>query len=240
MFGGTEYNKPLNSQIFKKINNAVNIKLNKEINIRNSNKDDTEKVKAELLDPIFLEINNLLSDPENPRKALRLNIIKALNSLSLFEILLPSEKALVYTSGDLHMYLPQLLKSNERILNTLIPYGITEQSSKEDIVQAIKKHLKGLSIRIKALNTARKEIGDYNKDKKKDWFNFCYISFSVYHEENLRKSLNLNSIMVGKNKEVRLQVYSAWNEIAEEDVSNMFTAWEEYLDIYKLKNIFDV
>lgn len=234
-----KYNKPLNSQSFNKIFNNINLKIQKEINIRNNKSEyENEKIKNELLNPIFKEINVLLLDDVNPLKALRLRLIEIVEELSFFEVLMPSSKVLVHTSGDLHQYVKELLYMNEKMEETLLAYNINNNSTTDEILSAIKKHIKKLSLRVKALNIVRKEIGDLHRDK--DWFGYCFLSFSVYHEEMIRRHLNLNSIMIGKDKEQRLNIYSSWHELASYDDNNLLSSWEEILETHNLKNVFDL
>lgn len=237
----SKFTKPLNTQIFSKTFNTITSQLNKEINIRNiKSEDNSEKIKTQLLTPIFQEINQILSDKENPLKALRKSLIEAIDELAFFEVLLPASKVLVHTSGDLHQYLETVLKNSEKLQEDLKPYGISHSSLKIEIENAIKKHIKTLSLRVKSLNITRKEMGDYNRDRNKDWFSYCFLSFSVFHEEIIRQCLNLNSIMIGKDKEQRLNIYSSWHQLATFDDKDLFTSWEELLDMHHLKNIFDL
>lgn len=129
---------------------------------------------------------------------------------------------------------------NEKMEETLIVYDININSTLDDIENAIKKHIKSLSLRAKALNIARKEIGDSQRDKYKDWFGYCFLSFSVYHEEMIRRHLSLNSIMIGKDKEQRLNIYSSWFDLASYDDNNLLSSWEEILEMHNLKNVFDL
>lgn len=236
-----KYTKPLNSQNFNKIFNNINLKIQKEINIRNNKSEyENEQLKNELLNPIFKEINVLLLDDVNPLKALRLRLIEIVEELSFFEVLMPSSKVLVHTSGDLHQYVKELLSMNEKMEETLLAYNINNDSTTDEIQSAIKKHIKNLSLRVKALNIARKEIGDFHRDKHKDWFGYCFLSFSVYHEEMIRRHLSLNSIMIGKDKEQRLNIYSSWYDLASYDDNNLLSSWEEILETHNLKNVFDL
>lgn len=86
----------------------------------------------------------------------------------------------------------------------------------------------------------RCSVDDWYKDKTKDWFRPCYISFCIWLEDGYRQKLGLPSIIQGEQADMKAIMYSTWMNRAEEGHKELRLVWEKsWQDIFHAPSQFD-
>jgi hypothetical protein len=129
-------------------------------------------------------------------------------------------------TGELKASLPELVKVDNEL--EAFFYGLDETpTTPSDTWDAVVMRYWVLHLYMDTYNLVRIALGDWHKEKQKDWFRPCYISLCIWQESQYRQKLGMPPAISGTNPDRKALMHSTWINRLEEGHKEVRLAWEK-------------
>jgi hypothetical protein len=214
----------------------------------------SEEGKPGLIADVLADIDTALSNPEGRELAVRMRTIEHILGCADFQVLViepaPADdptglRAVEGITGALKAHLPAIVEQDD----SLRAYVESFRNRSDDAEQAgeqtplwdiVLMRYFVLHFYMSTFNCVRVQLGDYNRDRKRDWFKPALTSSCIFAEANYRKRLGLSSALPQADADMRLLMHSTWANRAQEGHADLRSAWSEsWRDVFDEPSPFD-
>lgn len=207
----------------------------------------SEEGKTRLFSNILSDIQQTLTQP-NPVQAVRMRIINLMAETAKFQVLVIPPYPEVDTTGlrahegitgELKSVIPKLAKLDKNLEEFFYSFEET-QTVPGDMQDSVLIRYWILHLFLHTYNQVRISLGDYHKNKQKDWFIPCYTSICIWQESLYRDELGMPTAIQGNNPDWKALMHSSWINRIEEGHRELLLEWEKsWEDVFNEPSPYD-